>query len=231
MDIEKEAQRLEQEIKSGQIEAVSEELRNMSPDDRKAVAQQIEKDQQQKPADQIPPVDFYDSGELKSVDTNLDETTQIHTEYDKATGKRKSEDFTSKDGSSSHWEYDLRTGNSVSGTYHRVDGSTDHSELDRKTMKVWTVESDGNGRVIYTRGTDGRMRNFHYDEEGKVDQIDGHLGHWDRVDQNGQTAWVNRDTKAVWEGDFSIDANGNVNYKPRQGTAWTFTRDGKDVRR
>jgi len=231
MDIDEKAQELEKKIEDGQFQAVGEELHNMSKTDRLAVAKQIKADQQQQPSDDLPRVDFYSSGDLKSSDTLMDDTEHIHTEYDR-NGKRKSEDYTNSDNdASSHWKYDTRTGNSVSGTYRYEDGTTDHSEYNPNTGGRWRVEGDANGNVVTAKGTDGRTRKFHYDDDHKLDQIDGHLGHWDRVDQEGKTIWVNRDTKAQWEGDFRVDSKGNLTFESGKGTDWTFTRDGQDMRK
>ncbi len=231
-DVQDKAQAIEKEIKSGHIEDAAVELHKLSPDQRKQIAEQIQKDQKEKPSDGLPPLTFYDSGDLKSADTAMDEHTKIHTEYDKNTGRRKSEDYTNDNNSSSHWEYNTRTGNSVSGTYKYGDGSTSHSEVDPKTNKPWFVDTDGNNNVVETKGTDGKVRKFHYDENNKVDSIDGHLGRWDRsTDAQGRSSWINRDNGSVWEGDMNVDKNGNIHYQGRNGSSWVFTRDGQDIRK
>jgi hypothetical protein len=230
MDFQQEARKLEQEIKGGHIEDASEALHQMSPADRKAVAEQIKKDQQERKSDGLPPLTFYDSGDLKSADTVMDEHTKIHTEYDKDSGRRKSEDYISDNNSSSHWEYNPQTRLSVSGHYKYENGTESHLEHDPKTNRNWEVDLDANKNVVETKGTDGKTRKFHYDENQQLDQIDGHLGHWDRTqDANGQTVWVNRDTNDKWQGDFTVDKNGDVHFS-RSGSSWTFTRDGQDVR-
>jgi YD repeat-containing protein len=226
MDIVQEAQKLEKEVKSGHIEQVSEELHNMNQADRLAVAKQIEADQK-KPNSSLPPLEFYESGDLKSADTKMDETTTIHTTYDKSSGKRLSEDYKNTDGSSSHWDYDTRTGWSKAGAYKYTDGSGSHSGVNSQNHKPWFVETDSQGRVTEAKGSDGNTRTFHYDESGKLDAIDGRLGHWSlTTDGYGKDVWQNKDNGAEWKGTFAVDSDGNLKFKSDNGQAWSFDRDG-----
>jgi hypothetical protein len=74
----------------------------------------------------------------------------------------------------------------------------------------------------------GHSRKYHY-TDGQLDQIDGKLGHWDRVTKDGQVSWVNKDTFAVWDGDFKLELDGELEYKGRNGANWSFTVWGKDI--
>jgi YD repeat-containing protein len=227
MDAVQEAKKLEQEVKAGNLDSVSEELHKMNPADRSAVAKQIESDQKAHPNASLPQVDFYDSGDLKSSERKLDEETTIHTTYDKASGKRIVEDYTNTDGSSSHWEFNPDTGLSKSGHYKYADGTTSHNEHDTKTNKNWSVETDSSGRVVEAKGTDGTTRSFGYDENGKLNEISGRLGHWELTsDADGKDVWRNKDTGTEWKGTFNVDSNGNLVYKSREGSVWSFDRDG-----
>jgi YD repeat-containing protein len=227
MDVEKEAQRLEQDAKVGLIEDMSRELHEMSPADRLAVARQIQSDQKAHPDPSLPKMEFYDSGDLKSSDSNMAGDTTVHTSYDRNSGRRLTEDYKSSDGSSSHWIYNPETGQSKSGEYHYADGTSSHNEFDPKTRKIWSVETDSQGRVSETKGTDGKSRKFHYDENGKLDGFDGRLGHWERRDgADGKEVWCNKDTGAEWKGSFKVDASGTVVFKSQDGGVWSFGRDG-----
>jgi len=101
-----------------------------------------------------------------------------------------------------------------------------------RTLADGSVKEDPNGNVVYAIGQDARPRKFHYDESGNLDQIDGHLGHWQRtVDKQGREAWVDKDTGTVWDGKMRVDSAGNLHYQPYEGQSWTFTRNGKGVRK
>ncbi len=94
-----------------------------------------------------------------------------------------------------------------------------------------TTYERNEGVLRPTETTDGKGhgRKFHYDKDNKVDQIDGHLGHWDRrTNANGETEWVNRDSKAVWKGEFEVKSNGDLIFKGQNGVTWKFTKEGKD---
>ncbi len=102
------------------------------------------------------------------------------------------------------------------------------------------IERDGSG-ITYGSGQNyarpeetldgkGRGRKFQYDDKNQVLEIDGNLGHWERqTNDKGKTVWVNRDTKAVWEGDFKVEGSGDLIFKGHSGVTWRFTRRGQDV--
>lgn len=109
----------------------------------------------------------------------------------------------------------------------RADGTVINASTTDSSKFVWNSQ----GQLAEAPAGDGHQRKFHYDEQGKLDQIDGRLGHWERSTRDGQTVWVNKDTKEEWHGDFEVDrTNGDLHFKPRRGTHWTFTREGRDVR-
>ncbi len=97
--------------------------------------------------------------------------------------------------------------------------------------------TDENGRLVYNEkdqvieagAGNGRQRKFHYDEKGQLDQIDGNLGHWDRQVKDGHVAWVNKDSGAVWNGDFQMKQD-RLQYRGDNGGAWEFTPWGTDIR-
>ena len=92
------------------------------------------------------------------------------------------------------------------------------------------VVVDSDNRVTEAPAGDGHIRQYHY-TGGHLDQIDGRTGHWDRQhDKDGNPQWVNKDTGALWKGDFTVDnQTGDLTFKRRDGVSWTFTRHGEDV--
>jgi hypothetical protein len=86
---------------------------------------------------------------------------------------------------------------------------------------------DKDVQLVEAPAGEGHSRKFHY-TSGQLDQIDGRLGHWDRVQKDGQVSWVNKDTGAVWSGDFKMNLD-MLEYKGQDGSAWTFTPWGTDV--
>src|SRR4030095_9256646 len=86
-------------------------------------------------------------------------------------------------------------------------------------------------KITEATGSDGHRRKFEYDASGKLEHIDGRLGHWNRtVDENGKTVWVNKDTGAHWKGEFTLDAQGNWHFKRHDGGTLVFGRNGETVR-
>lgn len=112
-----------------------------------------------------------------------------------------------------------------------------HYEFNADKSWAYTNEfgrfvEDPQGRLIEAPSGEGHSRKFHYDENGKLDQIDGNLGHWDRAEENGKTVWKNRDSGAVWQGDFNVDSISNLlEYRGRDGSAYDFTAWGTDIKR
>ncbi|PZM77523.1 MAG: hypothetical protein DKT66_24885 [Candidatus Melainabacteria bacterium] len=91
------------------------------------------------------------------------------------------------------------------------------------------IVTDKAGNVIEAPSGNGRVRKFQY-ENGQLVGIDGNLGHWDRVEENGQVSWKNKDSGAVWHGDFGYNSqSNNLEFRGRNGTAWAFTAKGEDV--
>lgn len=90
---------------------------------------------------------------------------------------------------------------------------------------------DKDNQLVEAPSGEGRIRKFHY-TDGQLDQIDGNLGHWDRVQKDGQVSWVNKDSGAVWAGDFRVNIASNIlEYRGQNGAAWAFTPWGTDVPR
>jgi hypothetical protein len=86
---------------------------------------------------------------------------------------------------------------------------------------------DKDVQLVEAPAGEGHSRKFHY-TNGQLDQIDGRLGHWDRMQKDGQVSWVNKDTGAVWAGDFRLNLD-MLEFKGQNGAAWTFTPWGTDV--
>jgi len=87
IDVVATAKQFEKHAEGGTLpEYLAKELQNLSPDDRLAVAKQIAWDIKQNPNTNLPKVDFYDSGDLKSVETTTKSGNGEfvdHTELDK----------------------------------------------------------------------------------------------------------------------------------------------------
>lgn len=246
-EVEQAADKLEKVAEGGDTDAVAKELHDMAPDDRKAVAEKIKEDQKERPSDGLPKLEFYDNtGDLKSAskDGVLEDTK---TNYDIATGNKIDKSTEKWDGGTEKQTFDPQTGKETSITIQRTDGSYVQRTFDPKTGyfqnehsqsadgKVTHVESnpkndelsminyDEHGRVVETSGEDFTTRKFHYDENGKLDQIDGKLGHWDRsVDANGKSSWTNKNSGAVWHGEFNVDKDGDLHFQNANGKTFTF---------
>ncbi|MBA3992487.1 MAG: hypothetical protein C0469_03100 [Cyanobacteria bacterium DS2.3.42] len=92
-----------------------------------------------------------------------------------------------------------------------------------------TLKYDKDGNLVEAPAGDGKVRTFHY-TNGQLDQIDGRLGHWQRVEKDGKVSWVNEKTKAVWEGEMHVNVKTNdLEFRGRNGVAWNFTTRGQDV--
>ncbi len=245
-EVQQTADKLEKVAERGDVDTVAKELHDMAPDDRKAIAAKIKEDQKEKSSDGLPKLEFYDTGDVKSAKkhTVLDDT---NTKYDIATGNKTEMKRDTWDGRSETETFDPNTGKETSETIINTDGSyvqrtfnpntgyfrTEQSQsADGKVVRVegnelsgdlTMIEFDKQGRVAETSGEDFTTRKFHYDENGKLDQIDGKLGHWDRsTDANGKTAWTNKNTGAVWHGEFNVDKSGDLHFKTANGTSHTF---------
>jgi hypothetical protein len=115
------------------------------------------------------------------------------------------------------------------------DGKRVHVEFN--VDGTYVLEDEEHGRIVYDKANNvletpsgnGRVRKFQY-ENGQLVGIDGNLGHWDRVENNGQVSWKNRDTGAVWEGEFQFNSTTSaLEYRGRSGARWAFTTDGQDI--
>jgi len=245
-EVEQAADKLEKVAERGDTDAVAKELHEMAPDDRKAIAAKIKEDQKEKSSDGLPQMEFYDTGDLKSAtkDGVLEDTK---TDYDVATGNKTDKSTETWDGRSEKQSFDPQTGKETSITIHNTDGSyvqrtwdaktgdfqnehyqsadgkVTHVENNPKNDRMTMVEYDQKGRVVETSGEDYTTRKFHYDENGKLDQIDGKLGHWDRsTDANGKSVWTNKNSGAVWHGEFSVEKDGDLKFQKANGKSFTF---------
>ncbi|MBI2809309.1 MAG: hypothetical protein HYX67_00550 [Candidatus Melainabacteria bacterium] len=94
-DIVATAKEFEDHAKKGYLpENLAKELHNISDADRLAVAKQIEWDMKHQPNLSLPKIEFFDSGDLKSVETSGQsgsDTWTDHVELDKASGKVRAE--------------------------------------------------------------------------------------------------------------------------------------------
>lgn len=92
-----------------------------------------------------------------------------------------------------------------------------------------TLKYDKDGNLIEAPAGDGKVRTFHY-TNGQLDQIEGRLGHWDRVEKDGKVTWKNTKTGAVWEGEMQVNPKTNdLEFRGRNGVAWNFTTKGQDI--
>jgi hypothetical protein len=94
-DIVATAKEFEDHAQKGYVpESLAQELHNMSGADRLAVAKQIDWDMKHQSNSSLPKIEFYDSGDLKSVETSGHSGSteyKEHTELDKDSGKTKIE--------------------------------------------------------------------------------------------------------------------------------------------
>jgi hypothetical protein len=99
----------------------------------------------------------------------------------------------------------------------------------RYTNQFGKFVYDKDQQLVEAPAGEGHSRKFHY-TNGVLDQIDGRLGHWDRVNENGKVSWVNKDTGVVWNGDFKMNLE-LLEFRGQNGSAWAFTPWGTDVNR
>lgn len=169
-----------------------------------------------------------ENGQVKTI-TDKDGTTLYR-------GKDGKWSYVTKDGSVA--EYDVfenvkidKQGNLSydRGQNHiirRADGMTENHDTSDGTWSLYK-----RGTILETTSGEGRTRKYHYDKDGKLDAIDGNLGHWDRTtDSSGKTEWVNKKGDLHWKGEFSLDPFDDLEFAMHNGGVWRFTRSGKDVR-
>lgn len=111
---------------------------------------------------------------------------------------------------------------------HSGNGGIDH--YDKVDNTYWHYDTQAHA-ITETSSGDGRVRKYHYDKDGKIDQIDGNLGHWDRTrGKDGKTEWVNSNDGSVWKGEMELDILNNLEFRAANGVKWTFGADGKDTK-
>lgn len=101
---------------------MADELHDISPKDRNAIARQIQKDQQRNPSATLPELYFYGDGDLQeAVKTNRDGSLE-YTNYDDATGNQTSREVISQTGRE-RYERDPNTEKLTAVDIHNIDGS------------------------------------------------------------------------------------------------------------
>ncbi len=92
-------------------------------------------------------------------------------------------------------------------------------------------ETNDKGQCTYARSKEGLAREFHYNgppPDGKVGKVEGMDGStWMNVPP-GSKSWRS-DRGQSWQGDVSVDENGNAHYKPVRGQPFALTREGQVV--
>lgn len=230
-----------EERAEGNPNEVAKELHSMSNDDRKAIVDKIKADQNERKADELPTLEFYDSNNLKKV-TDRDEAAGTRAgsveenTYEDASGNRTSRTIRTDDNYYGKTEYDPKTGKYTSEEVTHTDKSRIRVE-DRGQDRDRAVWYDAGGRVVSTAEdidvAKGQKvnRDFGYDKDGQLNRIEGVLGHWERqTNDKGQVYWHNTDRNINWEGDFSVDTKGNLHYDSHKGQDYTFTPDGKTIK-
>jgi hypothetical protein len=219
---------------------VAEELRDMSKEDRQAVVDKIKANQAQRPSDELPVLEFYDSNNLKKVTdkdtfTHKPSTVESNT-YEDGTGAKTRRTIETSDGYKGRTEFNPKTGRfkEEEVTFGNGDKGIVY---DRGEDKMGSVDYDAGGRVTRTSEDtnvekgEAVRRNFGYDEDGKLNRIDGQLGHWDRhTGKDGKTYWQNTDKNVIWNGDFKVDSKGNLHFDSHTGQDYKFTANGKSIR-
>ncbi len=164
------AKEFEKHAESGYIpELLARELHNLSDTDRQAVARQISWDSQQNSSPTLPKIEFYDSGDLKTVErTGKSGSTDFTNRYemDKGTGHIKSEaetlttksagetytaaTYTEKDPNSGHLTYKLDTSTTIRGTSISTNVDEDRWAYDANTGKMKSHDEKTSwGRTVH----------------------------------------------------------------------------------
>ena len=205
-EIEQTAKQLEQEAASGKQDALNrlgQELHNMSPDERLAIAKRIGQDQRQQPSPPLVKMEFTDTGDLTFVDTqNAADTERQHRAYNPTTGQLRSVD-------TEHRVYDSATGKLL--TRDRTDRDAGgqlegqlHEEYSpvtgKRVSEEWT-SMNTYGKVHSTRLTtfdpvSGRAKSMHTqnaDGSTKDDDMDAGESHAHHVNPDG--SWQNEHWK------------------------------------
>lgn len=239
-EIAEKARELENKAEENPTE-VAKELHDMPKPDRQAVADKIKADQNEQKADELPKLEFYDSNNLKKV-TDRDPAAGTRAasveenSYDDASGNKVSRTIQTEDHYSGRTDYDPKTGKYIAEDVTYKDGSRIRVE-NRGGDRNGATWYDAGGRVVETtvdvnvEKGEKVNRDFGYDQDGKLNRIDGVLGHWERTtDKKGEVVWHNADRNLDWHGDFKVDSKGNLHYDSHKGQDYTFTAEGKSIR-
>jgi len=210
-EIEQEAKRLE-EVSERSVSAFAGQLHDMKPEDRLAVAKQIQWDQQQHPSDSLPKLDFYTDGDVKTaVSQSRDQSGATEERrFDDNTGKLVSRRLVDRDGIAENYQHDPKTGKLT--TYDKTnpaDGSSEHSEFAPNGNRTTMITVDGKGNretVTYDsdagkqvasdiRFKDKSTMHLVFDSDGGVKEVDfkdqaGNVRQWKRDTQDKSEATV-----------------------------------------
>ncbi|HEY9868346.1 MAG TPA: hypothetical protein V6D08_04215 [Candidatus Obscuribacterales bacterium] len=206
-EIGKEAARLEQ-VAVRSEGALAQQLHEMCPEDRLAVAKRMVWDQQQHPSTSLPKIEFYDDGDLKSAERKDADGDVECRVYDDHTGRLVVRELKDKD-SWQRYQHDPRTGKLTA--YDRVndDGSREHSEFADNGNRTVMVRTDAKGNeetVTFDPATgkevasdikfkDKSTLHIVFDLDGSVKELDckdraGNVYHWKRDSQDKRVASV-----------------------------------------
>ncbi len=236
-EIEREAHKLEGVTGGKSVDGLADELHKMDPKDRIAVAKQVLMDQQSKSSVDLPTLSFYDSGDVRAVDTKSGKM-QSHYEFDKSSGKRTKDDvqledshevrrydavthkmtndsITWKNGDNYTGVYDSATGNVVSEDRARFHGKqVQHTEYDSKT---------GNRLVVDEQSLDHTKRHIEYNQQGRKNEEKD-------TDKDGNTVeviWDPGTHNIIMRDQSNIDGSGDYRTMDRN-TGWVNSIRHKD---
>lgn len=172
--VEKEASKLEGMADNEHVDALASELHGLKPEDRMAVMNQIKADEKSGKAPNLPQVDFYSTGDLKTVNINgSDGKVAHHVEYDQKSGRRTAADD-HNNVADTHKTYDPVTGQLVLEQMNFTD----------KTVLVGVHNRDtGKLEVEDTKYPHGKSaRHLEYDKNGdqsvaEYTSYDGSISH------------------------------------------------------
>lgn len=180
-DIVQAAKEFEEHAKQGyRPEALARELHNMTETERLAVAKQVSWDMKSQTNFNLPKIEFYDSGDVKSVETSGksgDLTYTNHVELDKVSGKvrvevettnspqpgggqRSTLDITERD-DRGQLTHTYRSSTELRGVQLKVYHEDDKYSYDSKTGKLTAHdETTSEGRIMHEEydATTGKQR-------------------------------------------------------------------------
>jgi hypothetical protein len=238
--------------KGARPESLARELHSMSNDDRLAVAKQIEWDKQHQSNVSLPKLEFYDSGDLKSVEKSGQSGSDAwkeHVQLDKNTGKVKIESRVDDQKTS----YD-RTVSSELTEYDSNGNRVHHAEVITTTNGAGTKVSYDDDTYTYDATSGKKLSHDERTSDGKKlhEEYDATTGKEKSADETNRNGTVHRTydptTGNLRQEDFTnndkthdtikYNSNGDKLSKERQygpngseGTReWVYSpRTGKEV--